>query len=48
MGGTTAPAPYARGFDHSPLVKSGNLIGALSAATDIWLSGSGALQLAAS
>ena len=39
---------HARGFIQSPRVKSGNFIGALPLATDISVSGSGALHAAAS
>src|SRR5262245_19835024 len=38
----------ARGEDQFPRVKSGNFIGALPFATDISVSGNGALQVAAS
>ena len=37
-----------RAFSHSPRVKSGNFIGALPFATDISVSGNGALHAAAS
>ena len=39
---------HARGFFQSPRVKSGNFIGMLPFATDISVSGSGALHAAAS